>query len=76
MCGVTFEEITSTSAYAVLATFLPRLEVLAYHLGRNRLCCGAYKALTEFEVLCRIKIDGQMFILFLGNQGARNGEIH
>ena len=50
MCGVMFEEIASTSAYAVLATLLSRMEVLAYHPERNRLLCGAYEALAELSV--------------------------
>ena len=50
MCGVTSEAIASTSAYDVLATFLSREEVLSYHLGRDRLSCSTYKALTELEI--------------------------
>ena len=51
MCGVASEAIASISAYAISVTFLPRLEFLAYHLGRNRLFCGTYEVAMELLVL-------------------------
>ena len=68
--GVTLEGTASTSACAVLATFLPSLEVLAYHLGRNRFAVAPIRSFKHCRG--RIKVDGQMFILFGGAWGASN----
>ena len=60
-CGVIFEGTATTSACAVLAAFLTSLEVLAYHLGRNRF---AVTPIRSFRVCrSRTKVDGQIYIL-------------
>ena len=70
MCGVTLEAIASASAYAALATFLPRLEVLVYHLGRNRLFCDAYKILNGASCFVGVESDlmAKYFFPFVGTE--------